>query len=272
MNLEITQSTNSIDSQRVAELETRWGTSLQYIRNKLYPNAIDNRHQPASVLAKESQSNFTRLPDTQLLVGISGPGAAGKGTVGRFLTDELGYAKVVNTTTRTKREGETEGIDYFFMDRSQFTTAQNLGHFALTLERIGRGMYGIAHDEITRKLSETTAGCVIEENPANIMELFDNIQAPQTQAVLIYILPNDPVVKNSIARLEHRLSFETDPAKRVITPEVFESTLGDRQVDEFVSLVDLPKHPAISPIFIVNDSLQETKQTLTALLGATNGK
>lgn len=223
----------------------------------------------STTLAYESQANFTRHPDTQLLIGIAGPGAAGKGTLGRYLSGELGFDKVINTTTREKREGEIHGIDYFFVDHTQFTTTQNLGQFALALERLGRGWYGISQEEITHKLSTATGGCIFEENPENIMKLFANVDDPAVQAVLLYVLPQQPVMQNSLLHLQHRLSLEQDPAKQILTPEIFESTLGDRQIDEFLALAALPGHPAITPIFVVNDDLEETEATLTTMFGGT---
>lgn len=261
-------SHTEVAPERIAQLEARWDTALKEVQMVLFPNTSTS--VPIDILTHESQSNFERQPDAQLLIGLAGPGAAGKGTLSRYLADELGYSKVVNTTTRPRREGEIDGIDYFFTDHSQFTTEQNLGKFALALERVGRGMYGISHEEIARKLSGTTTGSILEENPANIMELFSNSNNPGAQAVLLYVLPPYPVIKNSLARLQHRLSLEQDVKKQIITPEVFESTLGDRQIDEFLALTELPQHPNITPIFIVNDNLETTKSQIAAMFGETH--
>lgn len=253
--------------ERIAELESRWDEALERIKSELYPETpIDDKPAP-SALAHESQANFRRTPGAQLLIGVAGPGAAGKGTLGGYLSNELGFSKVINTTTRSRREGETDGADYFFVDRREFSTRQNLGHFALTLERIGRGMYGISHEEIAKKLAESRAGCVIEENPANLMELFSNIENSDAQTVLLYILPEHPIVKNSLHRLEQRQSEESDPAKRAVTPEIFESTLGDRQIDEFLALAELPQHPNITPVFVINANLEDTKIKLATMFG-----
>jgi len=258
---------SEITPERIAQLEARWDTALKEVQMLLFPKASTD--VPINILTRESQNGFERQPEAQLLIGLAGPGAAGKGTLSRYFAEELGYSKVVNTTTRPKREGEIDGIDYFFTDHSQFTTEQNLGKFALALERVGRGMYGISHEEIARKLSSTATGSILEENPANIMELFANSNNPDTQAVLLYVLPPHPVIQNSLARLQHRLSLEQDMKKQIITPEVFESTLGDRQIDEFLALTKLPHHPNITPIFIVNDNLETTKSQIAAMFGET---
>lgn len=262
----LNSSAPDIDHERIAQLEARWDDALTTVAEALYPDkSADNL--PIEALAQESESRFVRQPNTQLLIGIAGPGAAGKGTLSRYFAEELGYNKVVNTTTRARREGENHGEDYYFVDHDQFSTAQNLGHFALALERIGRGMYGITHDEISDKLSTATGGCIVEENPENILELFANIDSETTQAILLYVLPNYPIVRHSLDRLRYRLSQESDPAKRSLTPDVFESTLGDRQIDEFCVTAELPRHPNVTPVFIINDDLEQTKAKLATMFG-----
>ena len=55
--------------------------------------------------------------DEGLLVVISGPSGAGKGTICKRLLMEMSYLKVsVSATTRKPREGEAEGISYYFID------------------------------------------------------------------------------------------------------------------------------------------------------------
>lgn len=52
---------------------------------------------------------------------ISGFSGAGKGTIVRKLLERYdNYALSVSATTRTPREGETEGISYFFVSKDRF--------------------------------------------------------------------------------------------------------------------------------------------------------
>src|SRR6202012_1961714 len=55
------------------------------------------------------------------LVVFAGPTAVGKGTVAKYIRQN--YPDVllsVSATTRTPRPGETEGVDYYFVDDAEF--------------------------------------------------------------------------------------------------------------------------------------------------------
>lgn len=55
-----------------------------------------------------------------LLVIISGPSGAGKGTVVSDLIKNKSYALSTSITTRQAREGEIDGVHYFFVDTQNF--------------------------------------------------------------------------------------------------------------------------------------------------------
>ncbi len=54
------------------------------------------------------------------LVVISGFSGAGKGTISRKLVEKYGYSLSVSATTRDPRQGEVDGVDYFFRTQSEF--------------------------------------------------------------------------------------------------------------------------------------------------------
>jgi len=55
-----------------------------------------------------------------LLVVISGPSGAGKGTVVKELLKEHNYTFSVSATTRLPRTGEADGREYFFVTKEDF--------------------------------------------------------------------------------------------------------------------------------------------------------
>ena len=63
-----------------------------------------------------------KLNERGLLVVISGPSGVGKGTVRKALFEMEGHDVVssISTTSRKPREGEVDGIDYFFVSEEEF--------------------------------------------------------------------------------------------------------------------------------------------------------
>ncbi len=57
-----------------------------------------------------------------LLVIVSGPSGAGKGTVVSELIKNTSYALSTSITTRQAREGEIDGVHYFFRNTQEFET------------------------------------------------------------------------------------------------------------------------------------------------------
>jgi len=65
-----------------------------------------------------------------LLVVISAPSGAGKTTLcQQLLAARPRMTRVVTCTTRPPREGEREGVDYYFLDAAAFLKRVQAGHF-----------------------------------------------------------------------------------------------------------------------------------------------
>jgi guanylate kinase len=75
-------------------------------------------------------SEFSQIENKPLLVVISGPSGAGKDTVISRMK-ELGYPFhfVVTATTRPKRPGEVDGVDYLFLSEEEFDSMLERGEF-----------------------------------------------------------------------------------------------------------------------------------------------
>ena len=65
-----------------------------------------------------------------VLLVLSGPSGVGKTTVARRLLEaNKNLKRVVTCTTRDAREGEVDGVDYYFLDESEFLERLESGKF-----------------------------------------------------------------------------------------------------------------------------------------------
>lgn len=95
------------------------------------------------------------MSERGLLFILSGPSGVGKGTVRKALFEsegtELKYS--VSMTTRQKRQGEQEGVDYFFRTREEFEEKIAAGEMLEYAEYVGN-YYGTPLDYVNKKLDE----------------------------------------------------------------------------------------------------------------------
>ena len=54
------------------------------------------------------------------MIVLAGASASGKTEIAKLLASKYGITKIVTTTTRPKRKGEVNGVDYFFVTPSEF--------------------------------------------------------------------------------------------------------------------------------------------------------
>lgn len=76
-----------------------------------------------------------------LLVVISGPSGAGKGTIYRNIIARTGIKRSVSVTTRKPRPGEQEGVDYYFRSEEEYQHMIAAGEFLETAE-VYKNYYG----------------------------------------------------------------------------------------------------------------------------------
>lgn len=77
---------------------------------------------------------------------LVGESASGKSTIERML-EKMGFPRIVSHTTRTKREGEVNGIDYYFINDEEFQRLEEEGFFAETA-RYREWNYGLSLSEV----------------------------------------------------------------------------------------------------------------------------
>jgi guanylate kinase len=89
-----------------------------------------------------------------LLFVVSGPSGAGKDTLVNALRASLPRLRYsVSATTREPRPGESEGEDYFFLDREEFERRLAAGGF-LEWREYNDNLYGTPRDFVEKTLTE----------------------------------------------------------------------------------------------------------------------
>jgi len=86
---------------------------------------------------------------------ISGPSGSGKTSLAREVCDELGDRAYfsISTTTRQKREGEKDGVDYFFISKEEFLKDIEEGYF-LEWAEVHGNFYGTSKRQIDAALND----------------------------------------------------------------------------------------------------------------------
>jgi guanylate kinase len=88
-----------------------------------------------------------------LMLVLSSPSGAGKTTIARRLLEaEPDLVLSVSVTTRPRRPGEAEGVDYSFIDRARFAAMIEDGELLEHAEVYGHG-YGTPRAPVDRTLS-----------------------------------------------------------------------------------------------------------------------
>lgn len=152
-------------------------------------------------MADESLS-FDLYHPQPLLVVISGPSGVGKDAVLKSLQKRsLPLHFVVTMTSRAPRQGEEDGVDYFFVSREKFETLIDQDEF-VEYAHVYDDYKGIPKSQIRR---------AIESGMDVILRV--DVQGAQTlrrlcpDAVLIFLIPSN--VKEWYDRLRNRKT-ETD--------------------------------------------------------------
>lgn len=139
------------------------------------------------------------------LVVVSGPSGAGKGTLVRRLFEDspVPLKHSVSATTRRPRTGETDGVDYHFLEPEEFGQRREQGEFLESFQVQGTGhWYGTLKSEVLPSLAEGK-WVILEIDVQGALAVSE--QFPE--AITIFVRPP------SLAELEQRLrrrGTETD--------------------------------------------------------------
>ncbi len=166
-----------------------------------------------------------------ILLIISGPSGAGKGTVVSKLKEKSGYSLSISATTRKPRQNEIDGVHYFFKSKEEFEKMIE-GKKLLEYADFCGNYYGTPTDYVNEQ---------IENNKTVILEIEIQgalqVKSIYPEAVLIFLTPP------SMDELEKRLV-----GRATETPEKIELRLK-RAVEE---IDNIDKYDYI----VINDSVE----------------
>lgn len=126
-----------------------------------------------------------KLNQQGLLIVLSGPSGVGKATVRKalFEMDDHNFTYSISMTTRKPREGEVDGVDYYFVSEEEFESRIKQGRF-LEFARFVGNYYGTPMDEVEKMIADG-AEVVLEIEVEGAMQ----VKAKMPDAVLIFIAP-----------------------------------------------------------------------------------
>ncbi len=159
-----------------------------------------------------------KLQDEGILLVVSGPSGAGKGTICsaiREIYPDLDYS--ISMTTREPRKGEKEGISYFFRSDSQFEELVRKDEF-LEYARVYDHYYGTPKKYVLDKIKEGRS-VLLEIDIQGAMQ----VKKRYPKGVFVYIVPpsleilskrihergtdSEEVIQNRLAQITSELAL-----------------------------------------------------------------
>ena len=163
---------------------------------------------------------------------MSGPSGVGKGTICSTLIKDLDAWYSVSMTTREIRDGEVDGVNYYFVSKDEFEKRIEDGKL-LEYNIYNGNYYGTPKDKILEKLDEgVNVFSEIDVNGAfNIKKIFDD-------SLLLYIAP--PSIESLRERLIGRGTEDMETIEKRL-----------RIAEEELKKIDFYDY------VVVNDNLEE---------------
>ncbi|WP_226578592.1 guanylate kinase [Halobacillus litoralis] len=173
-----------------------------------------------------------------ILFILSGPSGVGKGTVRKALFEQstdLRYS--ISMTTRLPREGEVDGVDYFFKSRDEFEKLISEGQLIEHAEYVGN-YYGTPRQYVEKTLDEGK-DVFLEIEVQGALKVRENFP----QGVFVFLIPpsleelKDRIV-NRGTETEDKVKNRLHAAKEEIDMmDAYDYVVVNDQIDHAVSKV-----------------------------------
>lgn len=177
-----------------------------------------------------------------ILFIISAPSGGGKTTLVRRLIESMDNLEVsISYTTRSKRKNEVDGVDYHFVDTTQFEKMEHAGEFIEHANVFGH-LYGTSRKFVNERLANGI-DIILEidwQGAAQARKMFSD-------QVSIFILPPSRVI------LEQRLRKRESDTEAVIERRLSKATQEMQHAKEYEYLV-------------INDQFDQAFTELSAII------
>ena len=181
---------------------------------------------------------------------ISGPSGVGKGTLVKMLMEEdEALSLSISCTTRAPRDGEEEGVAYFFITKEEFLKRIDEGDFLEWDEHFGN-YYGTPKSFVMQQLK--TQSVILEIEVKGALQVKEALKG-ECDPVLIMVAPPDE--EALFKRLAHRASESKEQLALRIERAKYELS--------FSSVYDYT---------VINDDLGEAKKTLQQIIETEKSK
>lgn len=180
-----------------------------------------------------------------LMLVLSSPSGAGKTTISRRLLEtEADLTMSVSATTRTKRPGETEGKDYYFLDNQDFGERVNRDEL-LEYAKVFDHYYGTPRAPVEKALGDGH-DVLFDIDWQGTQQLYEQARE---DLVRIFILPP------STQALEARLRARAQDSDEIVARRMSEASSEMSHWQEY-------------DYVIVNDDLDKSLEQVRAILAA----
>lgn len=178
-----------------------------------------------------------------ILLVISGPSGAGKGTLCNALKEKIHYGLSISATTRKPRDGEVDGVNYYFLSRKEFEDELKNNGFIEWAEVYGN-YYGTPKAPV-EKMLRSGQDVILEIDPQGAM----NVRKQMPNAVLIFVMP--PSYDELASRL-HGRGTET------------EDQIAGRLSCAVGEINTMPSYDYV----VVNDDIETATEDILAIISA----
>ena len=157
-----------------------------------------------------------------LLLVVSGPSGVGKGTICKeYLGKYDDCALSVSATTRAPRDGEVDGVSYFFLSHEEFRKKIAEGGF-LEHAVFCDNYYGTPKDDVMKKLDEGK-NVILEIEVQGALQ----VRSHYPEAVFVFVIPP------SMEELENRLRGRGTETDDVIAKRLERAKAEFKYIDKY---------------------------------------